>query len=213
MDIIQYLTDRARQTKVGFTDLTQAADEVYLENTPDESGKIATRLFSSDVYQARMIAVLLLGRVSAQRQQFVQYLKNIVSGDANWRVQEMLARAIDRHCQDTGYESALPVIQEWLDDERPNVKRAVAEGLRIWTARPYFKHVPEHAVGMLAPLRADESDSVRRSIGNAIRDISRQHGDVVLRELMKWDQSDDKVAQVYLLASGLLKKHVTSPRR
>ena len=213
MDIIQYLTDRARQTKVGFTDLTQAADEVYLENTPDESGKIATRLFSSDVYQARMIAVLLLGRVSAQRQQYVPYLKNIVSGDANWRVQEMLARAIDRYCQDTGYESALPIIQEWLDDERPNVKRAVAEGLRIWTARPYFRHVPEHAVGMLAPLRADESDYVRRSVGNAIRDISRQHGDVVLRELMKWDQSDDKVAQVYLLASGLLKKHVTSARR
>ena len=117
----------------------------------------------------------------------------------------MLARAFDCYCQDTGYENSLGVIRDWLTDNRPNVKRAVSEGLRVWTHRAYFKHMPDLAIHLLAALRTDESDVVRRSAGNAIRDISRAHRELVLREIMAWDQSDENVAQVYVLASGLLK--------
>ena len=39
----------------------------------------------------------------------------------------------------TGYEKALPVIDEWLRSNNPNTRRAVTEGLRIWTSRSYFK--------------------------------------------------------------------------
>ena len=205
MDIIQYLTDRARQTKVGFTDLTVAADEVFAEYTPAQSAKIALRLFKSDVHQARMIAVLLMGRVVAQRPEHLAFLRTDASADANWRVQEMLARSFDRYCLDTGYEAALPTIKDWLADATPNVKRAVTEGLRIWTSRPFFKHAPELAIELLAALRTDDSDHVRRSAGNAIRDISRQHRALVAREVVGWDQSDPRVAQVYALAGGLLK--------
>jgi 3-methyladenine DNA glycosylase AlkC len=101
-------------------------------------------------------------------------------------VQEILAKAFDRYCADIGYEQALPVIKEWLSDSSPNVRRAVTEGLRIWTGRPYFRDHPEIAVQLLSRLRDDESEYVRKSVGNAIRDISKKHKELVRNELQRW---------------------------
>ena len=60
------------------------------------------------------------------------------------------AKAFDRFCADTGYEEALPVIKEWLADPNPTVRRAVTEGLRIWTGRAYFREHPEVAIQLLS---------------------------------------------------------------
>ena len=32
-------------------------------------------------------------------------------------------------CKNTGYEKALPIIDEWLENDNPNTRRAVTEGL------------------------------------------------------------------------------------
>ena len=64
---------------------------------------------------------------------------------------------------------------EWLADSSPNVRRAFTEGLRIWTGRPYFHNHPEVAIQLLSQLRNDESEYVRKSVGNALRDISKKH--------------------------------------
>ena len=55
------------------------------------------------------------------------------------------------------------------------MRRAVTEGLRIWTGRPYFHNHPEVAIQLLSQLRNDESEYVRKSVGNALRDISKKH--------------------------------------
>ncbi len=112
-----------------------------------------------------------------------------MSRDSDWRVQEILAQAFDRYCADTGYEKALPPIREWLADSSPNVRRAVTEGLRIWTSRPYFRDHPKLAIQLLSQLRNDESEYVRKSVGNALRDISRKHKELVRAELQQWDIS------------------------
>jgi 3-methyladenine DNA glycosylase AlkC len=52
------------------------------------------------------------------------------------------------------------------------VRRAAAEGPRIWTTRACFKDHPEVAVSLLSALKDDESEYVRKSVGNALRDIS-----------------------------------------
>lgn len=116
-------------------------------------------------------------------------------------MQEILAKAFDRYCADAGYEKVLPIIKEWLADPFPNVRRAVSEGLRIWTGRPYFRDHPEIAVQLLSTLRSDESDYVRKSIGNAIRDISKKHKELVRDELLRWEIADKRVGQTYKLAS------------
>ena len=53
---------------------------------------------------------------------------------------------------------------------------------------------------MLANLHADESEYVRKSVGNALRDISKKFPDLVMAELDSWDISDKKALQVYKLA-------------
>ena len=98
-------------------------------------------------------------------------------------MQEVLAQGFDWYCRETGYETTLPLIESWLADPNPNVRRASSEGPRIWTSRLYFKQHPEMAVRLLSTLRADPSEYVRKSAGNALRDISRKHNALVRAEL------------------------------
>lgn len=76
----------------------------------------------------------------------------------------------------------------------------------------YFKDHPKEAVALLASHKEDESEYVRKSAGNSLRDISRKFPELVASELYTWDLSSKKVMQVYKLAGrhleakGLLKK-------
>lgn len=89
--------------------------------------------------------------------------------------------AFDNHCKIIGYEAALPMAQEWLDSDYANMRRAVSEGLRVWTSRPYFRDHPQVAIDLLAAHKSDASEYVRKSIGNAIRDISKKAANWFLR--------------------------------
>ena len=86
----------------------------------------------------------------------------------------------------------------------PNVRRAATEGLRIWTGRPYFIDHPQVAIQLLSQLRNDESEYVRKSVGNALRDISRKHKELVKIELQGWDISDKRIKQTHKLAGKFL---------
>ena len=94
--------------------------------------------------------------------------------------------------------------QEWLDSDCANARRAVSEGLRIWTSRPYFKDNPQIAIKLLAAHKSDESEYVRKSVGNAIRDISKKHRELVFAELSTWDLSSKEILQVYKLAGKFI---------
>lgn len=204
MTSIDPIIQRVKKTQHGFGDIRLAADEISAEHTRAESLRIAKTLFASEVHQARAAAVFIMGDLAARSESTLKFLRSNVSRDADWRVQEILAKAFDRYCAEVGYPAALPVIKDWLRDKHPNVRRAVTEGLRIWTARPYFKDHPEAAIDLLSRLKDDDSDYVRRSVGNALRDISRRHKDLIRAELKTWDLSDKSVLQVYKLASRFL---------
>ena len=47
-----------------------------------------------------------------------------------------------------------------------------------------------------------------KSIGNAIRDISKKHSKLVSAELSTWDLSSKEIHQVYKLASKFLKVRI-----
>lgn len=170
---------------------------------PEQARRVAFLAYRCEAYQVRMYAVFLLGYLS-QESDVLSFLRDDVSADSNWRVQEVLAKAFDDFCAVRGYEAALPVIDEWLSDPRPNVRRAVTEGLRIWTSRPYFRDHPGDAVSRLSRLRSDSSEYVRKSVGNALRDISKKHPELVAAELRTWSLETTEVAQVYRLASTLI---------
>ena len=187
----------------GFLREQRRARSDYASFDPEQARRVAFLAYRSEVYQVRMYAVFLLGHLS-QESDVLSFLRDDVSADSNWRVQEVLAKAFDDFCAVRGYEAALPVIDEGLSDPRPNVRRAVTEGLRIWTRRPYFRDHPGDAIARLSKLRSDASEYVRKSVGNALRDISKKHPELVAAELRTWSLETTEVAQVYRLASTLI---------
>ena len=134
---------------------------------------LAFAAYQSSVYQVRMYGVFLFGHLS-EDEEILHFMKEEVTKDENWRVQEILAKSFDAYCKKIGMEKALPTITEWLQSPEPNARRAVTEGLRIWTSRAYFKDHPEEAIQRLAALKADPSEYVRKSVGNAFRDVSKK---------------------------------------
>lgn len=204
MDIERRIIARAKQTTNGFKDLERAADDVVAAHPAARAKEIAATLLRSEVHQARCVGTFILGRLAAHDRDALARLKKDVSRDDDWHVQEILAKAFDRFCADTGYRAALPTIRSWLNAASPNVRRAVTEGLRIWTSRPYFCDHPEVAVELLSPLRDDDSEYLRKSVGNALRDISKKHPELIRGEVATWNLDDRAVMQVYKLATRRL---------
>ena len=117
----------------------------------------------------------------------------------------MLAKAFDEICKYKGYESSLPLIEEWINDNNPNVVRAVTEGLRIWTNRPFFKENPLIAIALISQHKDDESEYLRKSVGNALKDISKKYPDLIQQEVIQWDLSNPRIFFTYKLATKILK--------
>ena len=172
----------------------------YQSNSLEECHEMGYTLYRSENFQIQEIGVFLLGYCAHAYPDALDFLKDTVSRHKSWKVQEILAMSFDAHCKIIGYEQALPLIREWMNSDQPNVRRAASEGLRVWTGRPYFNENPEIAIALLAGQRADVSEYVRKSAGNALRDISRKYPVLVAEELGRWDISSKKVQQVYQLA-------------
>ena len=187
----------------GFKEEEKRAFADYKSNDNEHSKKLAFLAYKSNVYQVRMYGVFLFGYLSEQ-DDILRFMRGEVSKDDNWRVQEVLAKAFDEFCKKIGYEKALSVIDEWLKDNNPNTRRAVTEGLRIWTSRPYFKENPNEAIRRIAALKDDYSEYVRKSVGNALRDISKKFPELIKEELDGWDINSKDIKQVYKLASKLI---------
>ena len=187
----------------GFKEEEKRAFADYKSNDNEHSKKMAFLAYKSNVYQVRMYGVFLFGYLSEQ-DDILAFMRDEVSKDDNWRVQEVLAKAFDEFCKKIGYEKALPVIDEWLKNNNPNVRRAVTEGLRIWTIRPYFKENPSEAIRRIAALKDDYSEYVRKSVGNSLRDISKKFPELIKIEFDSWKLESKEIKQVYKLASKLI---------
>ncbi len=187
----------------GFKEEEKRAFLDYKSNDSEHSKTLAFLAYKSDVYQVRMYGVFLFGYLS-EDENILEFMRDEVSHDDNWRVQEVLAKAFDEFCKKTGYNQALPIIDEWLKSSNPNTRRAVTEGLRIWTSRPYFKENPNEAIKRISGLKEDTSEYVRKSVGNALRDISKKFPELIRIELDSWHLETKEIKQVYKLASKLI---------
>lgn len=204
-DYIKSLGKELSLFEHGFKEEEKRALVDYKTNDKDYIKRLAFSAFKSDVYQVRMYSVFLFGYLSEDKN-ILMFLRDEVSKDSNWRVQEVLAKSFDEFCKIIGYEKALPVIDDWLKNSNHNTRRAVTEGLRIWTGRPYFKANPNEAIRRLAALRDDPSEYVRKSVGNALRDISKKYPELIRVELSTWSLETKGIKQVYQLANKLLIK-------
>ena len=187
----------------GFKEEEKRALMDYKSHDREYIKQLAFLAYQTDIYQVRMYAVFLF-RYLSEDKEILLFMRDEVSKDANWRVQEVLAKAFDEFCKNTGYEKALPTIDEWLQAANPNTRRAVTEGLRIWTSKPYFKENPNEAIKRIANLKEDSSEYVRKSVGNALRDISKKFPELIKNELNNWNLESKEINQVYKLAGKLI---------
>ena len=199
-EFIKNLEQEFSLIKSGFKEEEKRALDDYKSNDKEYVKRLAFLSYESKVYQVRMYGVFLSGYLSDDSD-ILTFMRDDVSKDDNWRVQEVLAKAFDEYCKNKGYENAIPVIDEWLSSDNPNTRRTVTEGLRIWTSRSYFKENPQEAINRLVRLKEDASEYVRKSVGNALRDISRKFPELIKGELKTWKLETKEIEQVYKLAS------------
>ena len=202
-DYISYL-NKVIPEKDSLKIVKSEAEKFQSSHSSSECHTMGITLYQSDNFQIQEIGIFLLGYAAHEIPESLDFLRNTVSKHQNWKVQEILAMAFDNHCKSIGYENAVPLITDWLSDANPNVRRAASEGLRVWTSRPYFKDHPSVAIRLLSDRKTDSSEYVRKSTGNALKDISKKHPELVFDEIHKWDVSSKEIKQVYNLAAKFL---------
>lgn len=202
-DYISYL-NKVIPEKDSLKIVKSEAEKFQSSHSSSECHTMGITLYQEDNFQIQEIGIFLLGYAAHEIPESLDFLRNTVSKHQNWKVQEILAMAFDNHCKSIGYENAVPLITDWLSDANPNVRRAASEGLRVWTSRPYFKDHPSVAIRLLSDRKTDSSEYVRKSIGNALKDISKKHPELVFDEIHKWDVSSKEIKQVYNLAAKFL---------
>lgn len=86
--------------------------------------------------------------------------------------------------------ATLARLRQWARDPDPHVRRLVSEGTRPrlpWAPRlPAFIADPAPVLELLALLRDDPSEYVRRSVANNLNDISKDHPDLVVALAGRW---------------------------
>lgn len=198
------LIQRLTAFEHGFKPFEEEAQKIVNNKILSESKVMAADMLQNKFYQVRCCGIFIFGFIAARDNKVLLLLRDIARSDESWQVQEIIAKAFDQYCKDNGYENSLPEIKAWLRDEHPNVCRAVTEGLRIWTGRPYFKTHPEVAIELISQHKASDSEYLRKSVGNSLRDISKKYGDLVKIETSKWNLQDHRIAFTY---DYVLKRH------
>jgi 3-methyladenine DNA glycosylase AlkD len=188
---------RVSRIKHGVVVMREEAQKIVSEESLTRSFRTSESLYRSETHQVRVVAVFVLGYIASKSEEALRMLRRRVSQDKSWVVQEVLAKAFNMYCKEIGYEKALPMIKSWLQDSNPNVRRAASEGLRVWNQKDFFKGHPEVAIALLSKLKDDQSEYVRRSVGNSLRDIARKDKDLVRIELAQWNTSDPRIALTY----------------
>jgi 3-methyladenine DNA glycosylase AlkC len=186
--------------------IPKEAENICKNNSPEKSWEMAMECYGSELYYIQMLGVCIVGL--AGNKKALDFLQNTVSKNLSWQVQEFMAMAFDNYCKRNGYEKSLGTINECLGSKHENIRRAVTEGLRNWIKRPYFKDHPEEAIGILSKHKADESEYVRKSVGNALKDISKTYPELIKKELNKWDLGTKEIRQVYKLANKRMEENV-----
>ena len=200
----QFFNKETRKEKYGL--IQKEAENYYKNNSIEECYKTVMLWYNNELYYIQMWVVYIMGFVAVKNKDVMKFLKDVVSNNPLWQVQEFLGMAFDNYCKTIGYEKSLKIIDEWLRCKNQNNRRAVTEGLRIWTNKPYFKEHPQEAINILVKLKTDESEYVRKSVGNALKDISKKYPELIKEEINTWDLNNKLMKQVYKHAVKLLEK-------
>ncbi len=190
--------------------------EEFLQSVMDETWddlelkgrieRIATKLgeYLPPDYEAALGVIdKVVGNYGTWLEGFVMYFPMFVEiygqDDANWDVS---IAALARYTQYASSELSVRAfiikdekrmmaqMLEWSKSESEDVRRLSSEGCRPllpWAQVLYsLKEDPSSILPILENLKADPSETVRRSVANNLNDISKNHPDLVLEIAHNW---------------------------
>jgi len=92
-------------------------------------------------------------------------------------------------------DKSINYLHRWSEDENYHVRRLASEGSRPrlpWGMQlKCFIEDPRPIFPVLRKLRDDPSDYVRKSVANHLNDVSKDHADILVKELKSWMNRDD----------------------
>lgn len=104
-------------------------------------------------------------------------------------------------------QKTLAQLKTWARDPKPHVRRLASEGSRPrlpWGMRLHqFIEAPELVIDVLDHLRADPVLLVRRSVANNLNDIAKDHPDLVVTTLERWNEAEPSKEMAWLTRHAL----------
>lgn len=96
-------------------------------------------------------------------------------------------------------QQTLAILSNWVEDENCHVRRLVSEGTRPrlpWTMqlKPFIED-PRPVLDLLEKLKIDPVLMVRRSVANNLNDIAKDHPDLVVKTLRRWNNIKEEGTQ------------------
>lgn len=104
-------------------------------------------------------------------------------------------------------EQTIELFYKWALHENHHVRRMVSEGMRPrlpWALQlKQFVKEPAPVLRILELLRSDESEYVRKSVGNSLNDVSKDHPELVLATAERWLKESPTENTRYIVKRGL----------
>jgi 3-methyladenine DNA glycosylase AlkC len=111
-----------------------------------------------------------------------------------------------RHFIDRYPTETLQIMEGWTDHPHPGVRRLASEGCRPrlpWGMRlSDLVRDPSPILPILQKLKDDEREEIRRSVANNLNDISKDHPELIVGLLGRW-QDPDNLDQSRLIKHAL----------
>jgi len=128
------------------------------------------------------------------------------AADPHFGVREIAWMAV-RDAVIASLDTALELLQAWVRDPDPNIRRFASELTRprgVWCAQiEALKAEPWRALPLLEPLRADDSRYVQNSVANWLNDASKTQGAWVESVAARWRAESEAAATRYIVKRAL----------
>jgi 3-methyladenine DNA glycosylase AlkC len=221
----------ARGVGVDAAHVSRAADRVADKPLMERTRAIARAFVDAAVDEAAVIDALAAHRVALAREWAAYAVGSLPSLELAERLALLRPLATDeslnvRESAWMGFRAhvaadldlGLRLLEEWVRDPDPNVRRCAVEGTRprgVWSRHiPELRREPERAAHLLEPVRSDGSDYVRRSVANWINDASKDRPDWAVALTSRWRRESPTPETEWIARHALrtLRRLADSPR-